>query len=188
MNRIRLFIAVDTPPAIRAQAAGVRDSLRASQADVRWEPDEKLHCTLKFLGETDQEKVPAIVAALEAIGADTDAIRVRYTGLGCFPDRRDPRIIWIGLDDPDGTLKQLHDAIDVRLTPLGFEPEQRMFHAHLTLGRVKGRRNIRNLLANLETITFETEPVTIREIEMVKSELNPGGSRYTILKTIPLRA
>jgi 2'-5' RNA ligase len=104
---------------------------------------------------------------------------VRYAGLGCFPDKREPRIIWAGMEDPDGTLLRLAQTVEARMTDLGFRPEQRIYHPHVTLGRVKGSRHLRELLATMETVTFQCAPVSLREIDLVRSELKPGGSVYT---------
>ena len=186
MPSVRLFIAIDTPAGVRPGAVALRDQLRASEADVKWESDDKLHCTIKFLGDTPAEQVTAVSAILREIASKTPPFDVRYRGLGCFPDRRDPRVIWIGVENPGGALQQIHEQIEAALEPLGFQKEQRAFHAHLTLGRVRSRRNLRNLLAMLETVTFESEPATIREVELIRSDLKPGGSLYTVLKSHPL--
>jgi 2'-5' RNA ligase len=72
------------------------------------------------------------------------------------------------------------------MSGLGFKPEDRPYHAHVTLGRVRSTKRIRNLLTIMESITFESQPVTIREIVVVRSDLRPTGSVYTTLQSIPL--
>jgi 2'-5' RNA ligase len=185
MATLRLFIALDTPPEVRSALAQVRDHLRTSRADVKWEPDEKLHCTLKFLGATDETLVPEIVRQLISISETTPPINVVYRTLGSFPNARDPRVIWIGMDDQAGVIGHLQTRIGNGMSALGYASEDRPFHQHVTLGRVKSRRDIRNLLTMMETVTFESRPVSLNEVAVVRSDLKPGGSVYSILKAIP---
>jgi RNA 2',3'-cyclic 3'-phosphodiesterase len=183
---IRLFIAIDTPREIMPRLAGIRDRLATTHADVKWERDDKLHCTLKFLGDAREEILPAIAATLRQVASSMPTFPVRYAGLGCFPDKREPRIIWAGMEDPDGTLRQLAQTVETRMAALGFKPEQRVYHPHVTLGRVKDSRHLRELLATMETVTFDCSPVSVREIALVRSELKPGGSVYTPVEKVAL--
>ena len=185
---MRLFLAIDTPTDIKQRAGELRDRLRATGADARWEPNEKLHCTIKFLGETGPDLVDRIAGEVLQIAGDTPCLTVRYKGVGCFPSLRDPRVVWIGIEPADGTLLTLQRKVDEAMTLFGFAPEERPFHPHVTLARVKSRKNIRNLLTALETVTFESELAVLGELELIKSEMKPAGSIYTILKTIPLKA
>jgi 2'-5' RNA ligase len=186
MPPLRLFIAVETPPPIVPQISAIRDRLKEANADVNWESDEKLHATLKFLGNTDEKLLPEIVYYLEGVSQNSPTLDVRYHGVGCFPNKRAPRVVWVGMEDLRGSLTPLHDEIETGLTRFGFEKEDRIFHAHVTLGRVKSDRRIQSLLRIMESTTFESQPVTIREIALIRSELKPSGSVYTTLKTIPL--
>lgn len=186
MPQLRLFIAIETPPEIRPQIGAIRDRLKSSSADVKWEPDDKLHATLKFLGNTDEKLLPEIVYYIEGVGRESACLSLKYAGVGCFPNRRAPRVIWVGTEDLKGSLNPLQQEIEAALLPLGFEREDRKFHAHVTLGRVKSEKRIQSLLRMMESTTFESQPVEIREVALIKSELKPNGSVYTTLKTIPL--
>jgi 2'-5' RNA ligase len=181
MSRLRLFIAVETPPAIRVAIGDVRDMLKRSGADVRWESTDKLHITLRFLGDTDPELLPDFVTMLEGAAARSGPIGVRYSGLGCFPHRRDPRVLWVGVDDPGGELRRLQGEIEDGCRVLGVLPEPKAFHAHVTIGRVKGRRNLGGLLGMMESATFQGLPATIGSLSLMKSQLQPGGSVYSTL-------
>lgn len=188
MPSLRLFIAIETPPKIRPQLGAIRDQLRTSAADVKWEPDEKLHATLKFLGPTDEGLLPEIVSIITGVCQTSSPASVKYAGVGCFPSKRAPRIIWVGIDVLDVNLGLLQQRIETAMVPLGFKPEDREFHPHVTLGRVKSKKTIGSLLRMMESITFESQPVMIKEVALVQSELRTSGSVYTILKTIPLTA
>lgn len=178
---VRLFIALPTPAEVKQAMADVLARLRTTQADVRWETGGKLHATLRFLGDTDERLVPRIRESLEAIAAATPPCTVTYRSLGCFPDKRNPRVIWIGMEDPSDTLRRLNAEIEESVRAIGFEPEDREFHPHVTLGRVKSRRNVASLLAMMESLTFQSNPVTIRDIHLIRSELKPTGSVHTIM-------
>ncbi len=187
MPPLRLFVAIETPHDLIPQIAAIRDRLRESHADAKWESDEKLHATLKFLGNTDEKLLPEIVSYLEGVSQRFTRLDVRYRGVGCFPNIRSPRVVWVGMEDLGGSLALLHDAIESGLVSFGFEKEDRAFHPHVTLGRVKGDRRINSLLRMMESITFESQPVRIQDVALIKSELKPSGSVYTTLKTFPLR-
>lgn len=184
MPTLRLFIAFDTPPTVRPALAAMRDELKLSHAEVKWEPDAKFHCTIKFLGDTPEHLVPELIARTENASAATRPFSVRYRNVGCFPSLRDPRVVWIGIENLEGELLELSKQLESALIPLGFQTERKAFHPHVTLGRVKGRKNLNELLTMLETVTFESQPVTIPSIEIVKSELKTGGSEYSIVRSI----
>ena len=185
MPTLRLFISIDTPPKIKSLISRVISKIKETGADVKWEPPEKLHATIKFLGNADEGLVGRIASVLEEICVRQDGIDVRYANLGCFPERGQPRVIWIGIEDRADALKRLNDSIEDVMATIGFSREERKFTPHLTIGRVKGRKNLHRLLTRMETITFESEPVVIGELALMKSELGPGGSVYTTLKLIP---
>lgn len=186
MPSLRLFIAVETPSSIIPKIATIRDRLRTSDAHVRWEPDEKLHATLKFLGKTDERLLPEIVLYIRRVALTDSPLLLRYKGVGCFPNRRAPRVIWVGIEDLNGSLHSLQEKIQSVFIPLGFDREEREFHAHVTLGRVKDNGNIHSLLRMMESTTFESQAAEIREVALINSELKPNGSVYTTLERIPL--
>lgn len=186
MHFLRLFIALETPPVIIPQIAAIRDRLKASNADVKWEPDEKLHATLKFLGKTDEGLLPEIVSYIRGVCETKPSLLMKYKGVGCFPNQHSPKVVWIGMEDVSGKLGALQGEIESALAQLEFRPEERKFHAHVTLGRVKSDRGVRGLLRMMESITFESQPVEIHEVGLIKSDLKPDGSVYTTLKRIPL--
>jgi len=186
MAKLRTFIAIDTPPEVRSHIVELQQQLKETRADVRWEPPEKLHATLKFLGETDENNLQPIAAALGRIARGFSPLALSYRTVGCFPTTRAPRVVWIGLEEPSGRLEAMQQQIEDSMTQFGFEKEERQFHPHLTLGRVKGQQHVHGLLERLKTITFESQPVIIREIIIVKSDIQASGSVYTTLKSVPL--
>jgi 2'-5' RNA ligase len=181
----RLFIAVDTSEQVKEELEHLSARLRSSKAQVRWEGRDKFHATLKFLGGTDEALLPSITASLERVCDGTSPFQAVARRVGSFPGRGNPRVVWVGLDDPDGGLERLQKSIDREMSQLGFKPEERAFHPHITLGRVKGTGNLHNLRRMLESVTFESHPATVHEVLLVRSELKSSGSVYTILKSFP---
>lgn len=183
----RLFIAVEAPVAVREAAEAAIAELRPC-GDVRWTPVENLHLTLKFLGETAEDRIPTIQKNLAEIANDFSVFVIRLGRPGAFPNARRPQVLWLGLEGgipPEGRLADLAKALDSRMVFLGFPPETRPYRAHLTLGRVRSQRGISALakrLAELHSGMAVTEVLwPIREICLVESHLQPGGSRYETL-------
>jgi 2'-5' RNA ligase len=184
-SSLRLFIAVPTPPEVRARLGELTARLRSTEADVRWEPVEKMHATVKFLGNSPTEGVEALGEALENIAESTTPFPVVYGAIGAFPSMRSPRVLWAGMEDPTGALHNLQQRAEGAFGRLGFPPEERSFHPHVTLGRVRGGRNLPRLLAMVESLTLERQPVELHDILLIKSELKPHGSVYTTLRSAP---
>ena len=186
MSPLRLFVAIETIPEIRDQLAEVQNVLRATQADVRWEAKERLHVTLKFLGATETATVEPLTRDLRAACATITSPMIRYKDLGLFSSRGTPRIVWAGVDDIGGGVEKLSQKIEEAAERHGFARELRRFHPHITLGRIKGRKNLRTLLSSIETITLGSQPVELHEILLMKSELRPNGSIYSTVASFPL--
>ena len=188
MAPLRCFIAFDTPSAIREEMSRLQVELKKSSADVRWESSDKFHATIKFLGDVNEEVLPGILKRIEAVAAGSQAFEVVYGTLGCFPNRREPRVIWMGCANADGRLEALKHLLDVELLPFGFEIERRTFHPHVTLGRVKSPRGLKNLTPMLENLTFHPRNALIGEVLLMKSVLRPEGSQYSVIQSLTLKS
>ena len=129
MNK-RLFVAIDPPEEIRAQVAGICNSLPYA----RWTPPEQLHLTLCFIGEVNGTTFLDIIEALETITAEPFPLQLR--GVGFFPPRGLPRVVWAGIEQSE-PLMILQRKITTRLFHLGVTLENRKFAPHLTLARMR---------------------------------------------------
>ncbi len=187
MTKIRLFFALETPDAVRTEVAVLLRTLQDSGADVRWEPIEKLHCTIRFLGDTDPGMVMELGRVSSALASSLPAPRVRYRGVGGFPNLRRPRVVWVGMEDIDGTLAVLHGKLEGELSLLGLEAEARAFHPHLTLGRLRGERKLDHLIRLLESATLKSQPVILTDLLLMRSELRSSGSVYTRVQAFPFQ-
>ena len=141
METIRAFIAVPLPRSLLDQLAALQHQLgeQASPRSVRWVRAEGIHLTLKFLGDTSTERLPDIKQALAAVARHAPTCTFTVEGLGCFPNPRRPRVVWVGVQEPTGWLEVLQDAIEEAMTHFGYSREKRGFKPHLTLGRVDRR-------------------------------------------------
>ena len=186
MPPIRTFISFDTPQSIRNEIYALQSQLKNSHADVRWESQEKFHATIKFLGNVDEQQLSRVISTIEENVNRYHRFEIVYQGLGAFPAVRNPRVIWVGCENADGTLEKIKNELDDVLLPFGFEKENRKFHPHITLGRVKSSKGVTNLTPMLENLTFEPRTTTIGEILVMKSVLKSEGSVYSVLKSIQL--
>lgn len=147
---------------------------------------EQLHVTLTFLGDIDPAIVPPIEAVLADVAAGHAAFDWRIHGVGVFPNRERPAVIWAGVEPAD-CFRKLAGSLSPRLQPLGYEPESRPFTPHLTLARVRGRvpHALPDWLDRYSATTFAAGRVS--RIELMQSERTPAGQRYSVLAVAPLQ-
>jgi 2'-5' RNA ligase len=180
-SSFRGFIAVDL-------SERVREALRALSAELaagtpgpplRWVRPESIHLTLQFLGETDEAKAPQIAAALDDIAADSKRFTLGLGELGCFPNPRRPRVVWVGVAGETEALGRLQARVERAMAALGWEPEKRAYQAHLTLGRVKDG-------ASPGAVTLpwgrqvDAAPIPITAVNLYQSVLRPEGAIYSV--------
>lgn len=188
--RFRVFVALDVPDAIRHQVGQLVQELRArvpSRA-IRWVRPENVHLTLRFIGNVDPAELPALTSALRSATAPFPPFNLQLGEAGSFPEERAPRVIWIGLDGELECLRNLQSAVVQGSSAWG-AVENRSFHPHLTLGRVVTRRQ--DELCRLGAVTRQIRvpsicPWRVASVQLIQSELAPGGSRYTALACLPL--
>ena len=187
MRTIRTFIAVELDEELKDNLRHMQRGLAEQVAprSIRWVRPEGVHLTLKFLGDTPEDKVGAIQNALVQAAATVAPFAFTVGGLGCFPSTRRPRVVWVGLSEPTGTLAALRNAVETHVAPLGFPTEKRPFHPHLTLGRVQRRatksevREIGEVVAGSAIGTIDEMSVGV--VSFIKSDLRPSGAVYTLL-------
>ena len=179
-NPIRTFVAVEIAAEVRDRAARLIAQLQTAQANVRWVAAEHLHLTLKFLGDVDITETPNICTAVTRAAADVPAFQFECRGTGAFPNINRPRTLWIGLGLGAKNLSHLQAAIETALEDLGYPKEQRRFHGHITIGRIRhGRQGISQLaqlLHSREDLVLGT--TRAQEAVIFSSRLGRTGSRY----------
>jgi 2'-5' RNA ligase len=179
----RLFFAVELPRALKARVGEHIRRLRDAFPHVRasWEKPEKIHITLKFIGEVEASRVGELSRAAERAAATVGPFELTITTPGAFPPHGPPRVLWLGVEDPSGQLSKLQCALEDETSRAGFPREQRPFKPHLTLARVRVPQGARELAAAHRETSFEPQVFNVSELVLMRSELGPGGSRYTSL-------
>ena len=194
MPGIRAFIAIDLPADVRQKLNAVEQQLQASCGEaarrvVRWVPADKIHLTLKFLGDVASDMLPPLADLLQREAARHPGFELVIGGLGVFPNPRRPRVIWVGCDGGAG-LGSLQKALDQATQRLGYPGEDRPFSPHLTLGRVSEGAREEELSALVralqESKIGELGRASVTRIHLFRSDLRPGGPVYTSLHQFPL--
>lgn len=177
---MRLFIAIELPDDLKAEIAKVQEQLRKAGADASWTRPEGIHLTLKFLGEVEDSRVPAIQDALAAAAQGTGALHLEVAGAGAFPNVKAPRVLWLGVRGDLEELGALQSAVELAMAQRGFTEEDRKFSPHLTLGRVKFPRPRDNWQQKIETIRdVRLGSFEVRHLSLMQSELRRDGAVYT---------
>lgn len=184
---MRTFIAIKFEPEAQLlqSIAGLKQAMK--DEPIKWVNEQKLHLTLKFLGETSEAQVSQIQSILEQLATQCRPLSFLPSGMGFFKSRGMPRVLFVDIREDD-SLKRLAAAIDILVSPLGFETESRPFNPHLTLARIK---YIRHKKAFYEAVghyqNMKLQPVTIDEIIFYQSKLNPDGPVYNELAKFTLK-
>ncbi len=178
---MRTFIAIDLSPVLKDRLLELVAVLRRTRADVKWIDGHAMHLTLKFLGEIDPGRVPEIVGTMNTVAARHAKLALGLRGTGAFPNLRSPRVLWAGVVE-NAALAALQADLDSELARLGFPKEDRAFHPHLTLGRVKGPARVREAAAELEKRSGDNfGEMTADTLTFFESVLNPGGAEYKVI-------
>jgi 2'-5' RNA ligase len=184
-NTIRLFIAIELPMLVKdalLETASQLGNELPNQA-VRWVRPEQMHLTLRFLGDTAVAQLQPLQARLAQLGQLHAPFQLRLNGVGAFPNRKRPRVIWAGLAGGLARLQTMQANVEAQVVALGWASEKRPFNPHLTLGRVKAFGEVRNLnwKVPLAEIGFG-----VTAVQLIESELRPSGAVYKVLQTVNL--
>ncbi len=184
---MRTFVAIEIPEPLKLSLdrsvkeiqSGLKDGL------IRWVRLESMHLTLKFLGEIDLEQLRTTQDILDQVAERFSGFSLEIAGFGCFPNFSRPRVVWVGFKPEGGDLPRLQSELASRLEKIGFEREQRGYHPHLTLGRVRkglSGSDMKQLSgwaqeAQIGTVgSFEADAISL-----IRSVLQPDGAVYSNL-------
>ncbi len=184
---MRTFIAIEIPAEIKTAISELQTELRRAGADVSWTKPESIHLTLKFLGEIEERLINEIERTCVDVAAEFQPFTLDLNGTGVFPNARQPRVLWVGLAGEIEKAVEIQRRLDERLMAIGFEREEKPFHPHLTIGRVKSNRKTRELLALADSYQLPKLAFDVKEIVVMRSELLPAGARYTSLARAGMR-
>uniref|UniRef100_A0A7V2ZKD2 RNA 2',3'-cyclic phosphodiesterase n=1 Tax=Ignavibacterium album TaxID=591197 RepID=A0A7V2ZKD2_9BACT len=179
----RIFVALNIPDEVKEKLFEVAYSLHPDK-NLKWESKDKIHLTLKFVGDIDDEKLPDIIKDLEFL-QEYKIQKLQLTGFGFFFRFKEPKILWAGLKFSD-ELKLIAQRLDDYFTKFGIEKESRDFKPHLTLMRIKNNPG-ESFINKFKNSKFEPIDFQCTSISLIKSELKPSGSVYTEIKKYNLR-
>lgn len=193
METMRTFVAIDLDAPLRAALRDLQSRLkRAPLAHLgRWVDPESIHLTLKFLGDVPAARLPEVRQALRRAAGEVAPFEFALAGLGCFPSTRQPRVIWVGVEEPSGSLERLQCIVERELGSIGFPREGRAFTPHLTLARLRDQAEVRERaelgawLSRQEVGRLGT--MRAAEIVLMRSDLRPAGAVYTCLEAVPIQ-
>ena len=174
----RLFVAVRPPREIRDLLLNAMGGI----SGARWQSEDQIHLTLRFIGEVDRHQAGDVHAALGAI--HHPAFEIAISGLGLFDRRGQPETVWAGVS-PHEPLSRLHRKVDQAMTRVGIVPDQRAYMPHITLARLKrSSGTIRDLIEQSGGLT--SPPFRIDFFALYESELTPEGPVYSVIERYPL--
>ncbi len=188
---LRLFIAAKLPAAARAEIAARSDQLRASGLEGwRWAAPGAVHLTLRFLGDTQPERVAAVAAALQRTAAATAPLRLSLAAAGTFGGRR-PRVLWLGLAGDLERLQAAAELLNRELAAEGWAPPQRPLRPHITLARARRSANAAQTLA-ARRLAAAAAPAPyafdVSAVQLIHSTLTPDGAQHAGLASARLGA
>lgn len=181
---IRLFVALKIPDPVILEIIKLRNKAFPGYHNYKWEPEDKIHLTLKFIGEIEEKLVEPVISELEFI-RDYRKFSCSLTRFGFFFKNKEPKILWVGLSIDD-TVFNLVKGLNTKLEKFGIQVEKREFKAHLTLMRIKKFVD-KNFIKSYEDFIIPGIQFTADEIILFKSELTSAGSKYTELKKFILK-
>ena len=174
----RLFVAIRPPAAIRAILLGAMGGI----SGARWQSEDQLHLTLRFIGEVDRHRAGDVHAALGAV--HHAPFEIALSGIGAFERRGQAETVWAGVS-PHEPLKALHNKVDTALSRVGVPPDERAYLPHITLARLKrSSGHVGNLLEEAGGLTSPTFAVS--DFALFESTLTPDGAVYSIVERYPL--
>ena len=182
-DTIRTFVAVELNASVKAHIAAAIEQLRGEQINnLRLVRPEGVHLTLKFLGDIDVDRVPAVAEAMSEVAKRHTPFCLTLGSTGVFPNANRARVLWIGVDGDLESLRLLQASVEDALIAIGFSPEKRGFNPHLTIGRMHHRasRSDRSRAATaLSSLRLpEAQPIAVDAISHMKSTLLPDGAIY----------
>jgi 2'-5' RNA ligase len=182
----RLFLAVPLSDSLRENVSAWTDELRREHSGWRWVTAANLHLTLRFYGETGEETAARLRDRLSLYRDIEGPFRLELAGWGAFPSVSRPRVLWIGVGGEVGPLERLAERAERDAVDLGFEPERRRFHPHLTVARAARGRGSPSLPPGGEPGEPRFGDMPVDRLVLYRSQLGPQGPTYDRVLEVPL--
>lgn len=191
MSAIRAFIAIEIPSDIKTFLKDLQSRLKRNNPNsIKWVEPKNMHLTLKFLGNISTSQIDPVTSAMQISVSAVHPFHLKIKALGAFPNINRPQVLWIGLNGDLVALSDLQHVLDLNLSKLGFEADNRPFSAHLTLGRVRETATLmekQNIGITLAADHFESNlGFAVQSLNLIQSQLSSTGPSYTCLYSIRL--
>ena len=187
--KIRSFLAFDIPDKLKTEFASVIELLAPKVKGIRWLTPERMHCTLRFFGDVEEELLLGKLSdVIEREVRHQSPVHLEGHGIGVFPNWRYPRVLWAGLIGETDSMISLHAKLERAFSQFGFKNDPRALRLHLTLGRAKSAFKDKEALVTLVEKMAEREfsAFDVTELVLYKSDLTKEGPIYTALRRFPL--
>ncbi len=183
---MRLFLSLAIPDNVKTHLVEVIQRLKPIASEVTWCTRDQLHVTLAYLGEISPAILPHVTTACSRVGAVCDSFTCRAYGFGFFGTKRNPKILWAGID-PNLSLLTLQETLWKELDKYGFKNEESLFRPHIMLGRCLNKARNHPLIEEMdlsEEVAFGSWQATA--ITLFECRLTPKGEHYRRLAQTPL--
>lgn len=179
----RIFTAIDISEETREKVADYIKALHSEFPNLRvgWEKPEKLHLTLKFLGDIDERELKNLIEAVGKMAKRISKFKLQIVQTGVFPSRKNARILWLGVKDETEKLRNLNEILESECERFGFAKEKRNFKAHLTIARLREPQNSKALIEKHLENEFKSAEFDVSEIVIYESRLQKSGSIYSVV-------
>ncbi len=185
---LRAFVAIPIPDATALFLGQIQERLRPSVREMRWVATSTIHLTLAFLGDIEPIRVPEVAARMDGAAEPLSPFLLQVKGAGVFPNRRNARVLWVGLDGALDRLRALHTSLACALGPLGFSLSDRQLRAHVTIGRARQHIDAHRLGALLDSLkAVASEVFRVDRLVLYQSLLKPGGPEHRPLHQTHLK-
>lgn len=184
----KLFLAGAVPESLASSVGAFQSKLKRGFGqkgiELRWTKPDNFHFTLFFLGPTSPDRIPEISSAAYAVAAANPVLPLELHGIGAFPAERSARVLWVGVRN-SRELRALQAELSAAMVALGFTAEDREFHPHVTLARLRDARSVREYVDMYRRHDFGE--FTMRELVLFRSHSGIPYPRYEALARFPLR-
>ena len=184
----RLFVSVDIPGSLDHELRRLQNQLDNTNADLNIVSLDKIHITLKFLGDTDPDRVDEIENVMKDSVKNIDPFDVDLDGVGVFPARDYITVVWAGVSRGTNPLTEIHRNLEEKLVERELaDPEDHDFTPHATLARMKSGRGKSEIHDFLDKNNDRSLGIfTLNTIQLMKSNLKSNGPQYSVVKQIQL--
>lgn len=183
----RLFIAVDIPSSIKTALGEIQEELKPDIRAAKWVAREGMHITIKFLGACEVSVIDRMNERLDKVAQKISSFDFVLTTVGVFPSIKRARVLWAGAGDNFREFRELAKATDDKFVKLGFVPEKRPFHPHVTLARIRDPHPVDEQVLEHAGMSLPEDTITANSLILFESKLSPKGATYIKVSEHPLK-